>query len=305
VQSPVRLQSLIAAIHLGLKKHFHGNVDHLQIMAHSEPVGNTELRRHYLVLMDTIPGGTGYLNELLREPDKFRSMLQSSLDKLRACECQHDGDKDGCYRCLFAYRESRRLEETSRLSAIETLLGILERWDQLEKLPENESLHHTDVNVLFDSELERLFIEKLGSRKGCALTAQHINGKPGYVLTIRSEQSERFQRWSIEPQVDLDESDGVVVPSRPDFVLRSLSASANELPVIVFLDGFEFHKQKVDDDTRKRFAICASNRYRVWSINWQDLQPPEGSNGPLLGEWFDVPVQKDGQELYDSLADGL
>ena len=305
VQSPTRLQSLVAAIHLGLKKHFHGNVDHLQIMSHSEPVGNSDLRRHYLVLMDTIPGGTGYLNELLREPGKFRDMLQLSYDALDACACQYDGDRDGCYRCLFAYRESRRLEETSRLSAMETLSGILDRWDQLEKLNDKDSLHHTDVNALFDSELERLFIEKLRSRKSCALTTRTINGKAGYELSLRSSSSERSMRWSIEPQVDLGKDQGIAVACRPDFILRSLSAASGELPVAVFLDGFEFHAEKVADDTRKRFAICASKSYRVWSLSWPDVQVKEDSSDALLADWFDIPIQADGQKLYDDLAGSL
>jgi DEAD/DEAH box helicase domain-containing protein len=301
-QSQLRLQSLVAAIHLGLKKHFHGNVDHLQIVSYSEPVGNTDLKRHYLVMMDTIPGGTGYLNELLREPQKFREMLQHALDTLVACDCQHEPEKDGCYRCLFAYRESRRLEETSRLSAIETLTGILDRWDLLEKLPDNESLHHTDVNPLFDSELERLFIERLGSRKGCALNQQHVHGKPGYVLTIRSStDTARSLRWEIEPQVNLDKGDGIAIASKPDFVIRPLSGDAQ--PIAVFLDGFEYHSNIVGEDTRKRFAIWSSKKYRVWTITWQDLKQEQDQVN--LAGWFDVARQKGGHDLYQGVAERL
>src|SRR5690606_7870282 len=89
-QSPVRLQSFIAALYLGLKLHFRGNVNHLQITHYSEPVGASDLRRQYLVIMDTIPGGTGYLRELLSAPRQVESMLRAAYAVLDGCECRHD-----------------------------------------------------------------------------------------------------------------------------------------------------------------------------------------------------------------------
>src|SRR5690606_37401222 len=172
-------------LYLGLKLHFRGNVNHLQITHYSEPVGASDLRRQYLVIMDTIPGGTGYLRELLSSPRQVESMLRAAHAVLEGCECRHDAGKDGCYRCLNASRDSFRLPDTSRRSALETLTNLLERWDRLAPLPDDEPLDHTDVNALFDSELERLFIEVLANSRGCSLATQQVNGKPGYVLAVK------------------------------------------------------------------------------------------------------------------------
>lgn len=304
-QSPTRLQSFIAALHLGLKRYFRGNVDHLQIMHYSEPVGISDLRRQYLVFMDTVPGGTGYLRDLLSDPKNFEQMLRAAYQVLADCSCQHEPDKDGCYLCLYAYRESYRLDETSRRSALETLSSVLERWESLERLPENESLSHTDINALFDSELERLFIEVIGNTRGCALATQHINGKPGYVLAVKDSSTGRITRWSIEPQVDLDTASGIAAASRPDFLIRCLSEGDEVRPMAVFLDGFEHHADIADQDTRKRFALLRSGRFNVWSLGWKDLPKVDFKPDPLLEEWFEQPCSNSAASLFDEIATRL
>ena len=63
-------------------------------------------------------------------------------------------------------------------------------------------------------------------------------------------ENKRNIRWSIEPQVDLNSSDGVYAPCRPDFVLRCLSRSASEVrPVAIFADGLEHHRFSQSEDT--------------------------------------------------------
>ena len=49
----------------GLERQFGGKVDHLRVAHQSEPIGSNDDRRHYLVLYDSVPGGTGYIQELL------------------------------------------------------------------------------------------------------------------------------------------------------------------------------------------------------------------------------------------------
>ena len=301
-QSDVRLQSFIAALHLGLKRFFRGNVDHLQVINYSEPTGSGDVRRHFLVLMDTVPGGTGYLKDLLRDAPKFKAMLEAAYEVLEGCECQHDESKDGCYRCLYAYRQSRDLENTSRRAAIETLAGILERWPLLESV---EGLHGTDVNALFESELERYFIEILGNQKGISLSPQYVNGKPGYIITIRGEDETGAMRWSVEPQVHLTAADGVPVSSRPDFLLRCLSAGPEVVPIAVFVDGFEFHKDIAGDDTRKRYALIRSGHYRVWSLSWYDLPQPGSVPTDTTTAWLGAPLNGQGAAFFDTLANSL
>jgi DEAD/DEAH box helicase domain-containing protein len=78
--------------------------------------------------------------------------------------------------------------------------------------------------------------------------------------------------WEIEPQVLLDAQHGVSVQSRADFVLWPARTSSGQRPIAIFTDGFKFHKDKVADDTLKREAIRRSNKYRVWSLSWRDVQ---------------------------------
>lgn len=54
-----KLHSFVAALHLGLKRKFGGNIDHLQTTLADEPVPDSAFRKNYLVLYDTVPGGTG------------------------------------------------------------------------------------------------------------------------------------------------------------------------------------------------------------------------------------------------------
>lgn len=293
-RSALRLESFTAALYMGLREYFKGNVDHLQIKAINEPVTGTDLRRYYLVLFDSVPGGTGYLAELLKDPDAMRSMLDTAQCVLDACSCQHDGERDGCYRCLLAYKSSFQQADIKRSSALETLELILGSWESLQVMSDGDSLDHTKVNRFFDSELERRFIDVLANSSGCTMERKEVNGKDGFELTIRragvDAQARASLRWSIEPQVDLGEQEGVVVPCRPDFLFRCLSTRDGDTrPIAVFVDGFEYHADIQADDTAKRYAILRSGQYRVWTMGWRDLPADDDRREPELAEWFSQP----------------
>jgi superfamily I DNA/RNA helicase len=59
------VQSFIAALQLGLKQRFGGKVDHLRLGTQDEPGRDGGPRRAYVLLYDSVPGGTGYLHQLL------------------------------------------------------------------------------------------------------------------------------------------------------------------------------------------------------------------------------------------------
>ncbi len=96
-----KLQSFIAAMQLGLKRKFRGKIDHLQTTVYEEPLADSSFKRKYLVLYDTVPGGTGYLKQLMRS-EQLMEILELSLTALKSCPCNQEEGKDGCYRCLFA-----------------------------------------------------------------------------------------------------------------------------------------------------------------------------------------------------------
>ena len=263
--STVRTESFTAAFMLGMKEYF-GNVDHLRATVCEVPVPDADYRKQYLVIYDSVPGGTGYLKQLMNEQGSLIDIFERALQKLEQCSCKEDPQKDGCYHCLYAYRQSQNIGNISRSTAIRMLKSILSGKDNLTKI---EKLGSIPVNSLFESELERRFVEALAQmgneKRKVEITKSLINDKEGYILKVNDSS------WEIEPQVTLGPTQGVSVQCKPDFIIRQIGRS-DKLPVAIFTDGFIYHKDKVADDTLKREAIRRSGRYRVWTLSWRDVQ---------------------------------
>jgi len=268
----VKLHSFVAAIYLGLKKRFRGSIDHLQTTIVDEPVPGSAVRKRFLVIFDSVPGGTGYLKELTKTPDTLMEVLDTALRVLRTCACGNDEDQDGCYHCLYAFRLSRDLSKISRREAIGLLSEILSRRDQLRK---RDSVTDLSVNGLLESELEARFIEALRRIRPhgspVSMSREVVKGKPGWQLTLSG------RTWLIEPQPRLGPADGVSVPCRPDFVFWPIRPSPLR-PVAVFTDGFQYHADLrqghliVEEDLEKRMALLRSGGFRVWSLSWDDVK---------------------------------
>jgi DEAD/DEAH box helicase domain-containing protein len=265
--SEQKQHSFIAALQMGLKRVFGGSIDHLQTTLCDEPVPNSSYRKKYLVLYDTVPGGTGYLKQLMRSQEPLIEVFEKAIEILRSCSCNLDPEKDGCYQCLFAYRSSYNMAGTSRDSAIELLDKILQYRDQFKK---TKDLKDISVNVLFDSELEVRFIEALKRARSETLPVKLeksiVGGKPGYFLII-GERS-----WYIELQASLGHGDGINVPSKADFIFHPARKHKTSLPVVVFTDGYFYHRDRVGKDISQRLAIIQSRKYHVWSLSWKDVE---------------------------------
>jgi len=266
-----KLHSFTAAFYLGLKKRFEGNIDHLRATIHEEPSPDHQYRKRYLVLYDMVPGGTGYLKELMQNEQPLMDVFQMALDVLKACGCNQDPEKDGCYRCLYAYRNNYERNNTSRDTAIELLSEILKHREHLVK---TDSLKNMSINPLLDSELEERFIEALRSFQArdveVTLRQEVVKGKPGWYLKVND------RGYFIVPQVELGPGDGIVVPSRADFIFYP-ELSRDGKPVVVFTDGFMYHAGKgannrIGKDLSQRMAIVRSDKYRVWSLSWDDVE---------------------------------
>jgi DEAD/DEAH box helicase domain-containing protein len=157
-----QIQSFVAALQLGLKARFGGKVDHLNITTSDEPIAGSCERASYLVIYDTVPGGTGYLHTLLADPQRLMETLKLARDMMAGCSCRDILDLDGCYNCLYAYRNSYGMENTSRMTALKLLADILDEHIPLEPVAH---LGHIKKNVWADSELENRFpdaIQALG-----------------------------------------------------------------------------------------------------------------------------------------------
>jgi len=268
-----KVNSFIAALYMGLKEKFEGSVDHLQVMIHEEPQADACMKKRYLVLFDQIPGGTGYLKQLANTPDDFFIMIQKALNKLSQCKCVQDTQKDGCYSCLYAYRVSHDLPNISRKAAVDIFSRLLQ---QRGNLSETNSIDGIQVNALFESDLEMRFIEGLRhsiyNKQPVEVKKAFINGKSGYTVHVCGNG------YNIEPQVELGEADGVMVPSRADFLISSMRQTQSKLPPIaIFTDGFQFHadinndKYRFDKDLAQRMAIVKSKKFLCWSLSYQDV----------------------------------
>ena len=98
---------------LGMREYF-GNVDHLRATCTQIPVDGETYRKQYLVVYDSVPGGTGYLKQLMEDENSLISIFEKSLEVMENCRCKNDPSKDGCYNCLYAYSQSRKIGSISR-----------------------------------------------------------------------------------------------------------------------------------------------------------------------------------------------
>ena len=289
--SSVKVESFVAAFMLGMKEYF-GNVDHLRATVSEVPVPDADYRKQYLVIYDSVPGGTGYLKQLMHEKNALIEIFDKALHVMENCSCKDDPQKDGCYHCLYAYRQSQQIGNISRSTAIRILKSILSGKDNVQKI---DRINDIPVNPLFDSELEQRFMEAIRTKVGAANVSDTIrNGKHSYYIKL-----ENFA-WEIEPQVLLDAGSGVSVACKPDFVFWPVSAPDHK-PVAVFTDGFLYHKDIVPDDTIKREAIRRSGNFRVWSLSFRDVQSVFAPQGDFYTNTLEAEKMPSGKTMYQNM----
>ena len=266
-----KLATFAACLGLGMKEYLGGDPNHLQIAPHTA-VGLDGTQRRYLVIYDTVPGGTSYLANLA-QPENFHALLLLARDALASCTCRFEPNKQACYRCLYSFRTQREIGLLSRRLGLELLQDVLENWSSLTPI---QSLAETDMQSVIESELEQRFVDAIIAyaevQKNWRITPAMYKGKQSWVLTVDDT------RWRIEPQVRLDQTFGVEQMSRADFVFWPLGATQpDRRPLAVFTDGFAYHAQpgkptsRLPDDVLKRRAIIDSGRFWVWSITWDDV----------------------------------
>ncbi|MFW5710787.1 MAG: DEAD/DEAH box helicase [Spirochaetota bacterium] len=257
--------SFIAALFLGLQEFWDGRIDHIQSTHMQEPDRITGKTKNYLVLYDTVPGGTGYLKQLLNDPETLMTVFQKAQDRMQACSC-----RDGCYRCLLAYRNQRDMPRISKVKAIAVLANILKQRD---KLTAKNALSDVSLDDYFESELEARFIQALKE-------SADSRGRPGQLKPYFAQQYNREgfrysfggREYVIVQQKELTLPAGVT--TRPDFLIEPIGSGA---PMAVYTDGYAYHAQpehsRLSDDVGKRTALRQAG-YLVWSFSWQDVENP-------------------------------
>ncbi|MFX9003911.1 hypothetical protein ABTN42_20525, partial [Acinetobacter baumannii] len=128
---------------------------------------------------------------------------------------------DGCYQCLYAYRNSYGMESTSRKVALNMLHELLRDDPTFKKV---EHLGKVKKVVWEDSQLEVRFPEAMktfnepelqpfvGGKK-VSVKVDLIKGNKAYHLSIDKEQ------YRMEMHVQLGPSQGVAYACEPDFII--------------------------------------------------------------------------------------
>ena len=295
------VETLKACLSLGIRIKLKGNPATIIIDNQMIPGNETNPIKNYLILMDTVPGGTGYLKTLFEKKDKeergaegIMEILRFAKQSLETCECRHltqkkdESDTDGCYRCIRSYQLQYSHKHISRELGIRLLDRLLELGSHRQNAT---SFSEINQDKMFESVLEKNFIDKLKTFCEKELYWKWektiVNGKNGFRTTKLSSNKNHLV-WEIEIQPELSFNEGVKERCRPDFLFTCKTVSCK--PIAIFLDGFEFHcnpNNRLADDFKKRNSILESGNFYVWNITWDDLEKEE------LNYW----IMKDSQSL--------
>ncbi|CAM3931583.1 DEAD/DEAH box helicase [Nocardiopsis rhodophaea] len=279
VQVPERTISFKAALMAGFASVYGGELPHLASTVATMPDEETGRRRQYLIVYDTLPGGTGYLNPRSGE-EGIREILSRALEVVDGCTCATEADRAACHRCLLAYVSDREFPHTDRALASRMLHDLLDDWG-------TTSIAGTSEISLWDqveSELEARFL--------AALTAWADEPRAGRSLSPAARVNDRRTA-----ELRLTGSDGSVVSwqvimqntikgTRPDVLFRRLDAEATQ--VAVYLDGYEYHaaphRNRLADDAEKRARLRAHG-CTVFQLTWDDIASWENRDVAGAQRW--------------------
>ena len=283
---PKDMASLTASLLLGMRLKLQGNPTHLLVLPESMPDVAKGVVKDYLVLMDAVPGGTGFLKTLFQKKNTdgvagegFMQVLSLALNSLEICRCRRIGDHDdtdGCYRCIRNYQQQHKSQDISRERGIVLLRDLIKAG---ERRKERQALDHINMQSLFGSMLEKRFIDRLRewvTEDGGRWEETIIKGGRGFRFRLKGD--ERY--WDVELYPQLGLRDGVSIQCEPDFLFSCDDDNVKALAV--FTDGFAPHvhpsdpESRLPDDLQKRRTILKSGNFHVWSVTWDDLDETAG-----------------------------
>ncbi|MET0076403.1 MAG: DEAD/DEAH box helicase [Candidatus Thiodiazotropha lotti] len=267
--------SFMSALQLGLRQRFGGKVDHLHFEVMHEAGSDDAAGKTYILIYDSVPGGTGYLQQMLSgDADTLIEVLAAAHKIIRDCDCQSRPELDGCYQCVFHYRQGRNRRNISRLAVLEMLNELVEGDFSRTKVA---GLSEIYINPDFGSELERRFLPALKALGGqldpnsdrfpAVQISQDIKaGKTAYLLTVGS-----YRYW-VDTQVPIEDIVSGQVLCQPDFVISATKTTSPMRPIAVFVDGWEWHAKTMPEDARKRSTLMLQGDCRVWSVTYEDIE---------------------------------
>lgn len=264
-----RRASFAAALLAGIAAHYRGKADHLRITYASMPDQDTGERRRFLVLYDSLPGGTGYLHRLAR-PDAFRAVLAAARAVIENCPCVLDG-RPACHRCLLGLAPAEDhvlITRTEALRLLDELLGADGTHFATRPVTDTTAIPLADQ---IDSELEALFIGGLRAwcddprTPGSLSAAATVDGREILDLRIDAPDGSGVTHWRVELQKNLRDQ-------IPDVMFVRLDAAP--LQVALYLDGYRYHASqehnRIAADARKRLRLRADG-IAVFQLTWDDV----------------------------------
>ena len=275
--SDAMIQMFKAGLALGLKAFYKSNPDHIKIERYAEFNKATDSFDNYLVLYDTIPGGTGYLAKLF-SPEAFSKVIEIAYEKIHDCKCADEGH-DGCYHCIYSYANKYDHASLSRSvaeSLFEKLKSQLSKWEtyngSLGTVAKNSAIEDSELELKFVKELRNVAETRLWTfERKVDVDTYH------YELVINKDALEI--KYAIWPQYKS------LKYTIPDFQFVCIYARKNgqEIDVAtipqwsVFLDGYAYHAEKncfrFYGDVKKRDAIRNDDGSFIfpWIIVYDDM----------------------------------
>ncbi|MBX2831457.1 MAG: DEAD/DEAH box helicase [Rhodospirillales bacterium] len=274
------LKSFVAAINLGMRQHFAGKVDHIRSAIYEARLDGLATVRS-LYLYDAVPGGSGYLRQIGEHPETMRAVVSRAAQALRDCACNQDPAKNGCYRCVKPYRSQFGPGEPDRDRARQMMEAILQKWDSLQRT--ETGIDESIRGGLIESALEKRFLTALMDLYGEQALTPHVlsGGRRGFILRAGRPGSQKL--WTIEPQVQINSRFHGLPKKRIDFLLTPIGGDGLK-PIVVEMDGVEYHSATVAKDLLDRLMMIRSGEVNVWTLSWKDLDPDEGIGINLLSE---------------------
>ncbi len=291
-----RVVSFEAALRLGIAAEYGGDPAHLRMERATMPDAASAGTRNYVVVYDTQPQGTGYLDRLA-DHHRFRDVLKKARAILLACVCQHEG-RAACHRCLLRYARNDEFPLMSRLEALGVLERLLDGWKVREGTPTNEiSL----VNQV-ESELELRFLRKLTAlsadpEAGIRFErATDQNGARIADIRFTSANGRDVRHWQMKLQ-------NTIHGTRPDVLFRRMDGTS--APIAVYLDGFKYHatagNNRLADDADKRARLRAHG-YLVFAMTWDDVDSWREPSEPGTWEPYAGNAQAAARQVYRQAA---
>ncbi|MEU7382111.1 DEAD/DEAH box helicase [Streptomyces sp. NPDC042207] len=299
-----RLASFKALLLAGIARAYGGDPDHLEVVTDSMPEegGESAHRRHFVVLYDTLPGGTGYLHRLAGR-DGLKDVLEEARQVIETCVCVGQG-RPACHRCLLRHVADNEYEHVSREHALDMLGDLFGRTpDRWSVVPVATTRDITLVHQV-ESELEALFRRGLlewaeRTDEVSVRTALTADGTRDTTLRFTAPDG-TVRGWQMETQTPLGFT-------RPDVVFRSTD---DERRVAVYLDGYRYHASPehlvAEADAAKRTRLRAEG-WQVFQLTWDDVQAWAGQARPQADPvWKPYPntAQKTAMDVHRRMHAG-